>query len=79
MAKREHIRAVRHAADGAESLLAIFTSVTDELAAVQDEIADADTLVRAERELASANNSVKAAVAALRQWVTDTELGSVGG
>ena len=29
MAKREHIRAVRHAADDAESLLAIFASVTD--------------------------------------------------
>ena len=76
MSQREHIRAVRHAADGAESLLAIFASVTDELkAAVQDETADAATLVTAGRELASAKNSVKAAIAALRQWVANAEAG----
>jgi hypothetical protein len=35
MPKREHIRAVRHAIDPAESLLDIFTAVGDELAAVR--------------------------------------------
>jgi hypothetical protein len=74
MTKRQQIRAVRRAIGLAESLLAIFAAVADELAAVQDEIAASATLETVEGELASAKDSVEAALAALWQWVTDAEV-----
>ena len=78
MTKREQIRAVRRAIDLAEELLAIFAAVADELAAVQDEIAATARLDTAEGELASAKDSVEAALAALRQWVMDAKVDEDG-
>jgi hypothetical protein len=65
---------VRRATGLAEGLLAIFAAVADELAAAQDEIAASATLDTAEGELASAKDSVEAALASLRQWVTDAKI-----
>ena len=74
MTKREQMRAVRRAIGLAEALPPIFAAVADELAAAQDEIAASTTLETTEGELASATDSVEAALAALRQWVTDAEV-----
>jgi hypothetical protein len=74
MIKREQIRAARRALGFAEGLLAIFAAVADELAAIQDEIAASAMLEMAEGELASAKDSVEAALAALRRWVMDIEV-----
>ena len=78
MTKREQIRAVRRAIDLAEELLAIFAAVADELSAAQDEIAATASLDTAEGELASAKDSVEAALAALRQWVMDAKVDEDG-
>jgi hypothetical protein len=71
MADRQHIRAVRHVTDLAEQLLALIAEAADELSAIQDEIADETDLGTAQDRLASAKESAKVAVAALRQWLKE--------
>ena len=68
MANRERIRAVRRVTDLAESLIAAWAEVADELTAIQEEFADAAYLGTAQDRFASAKESAKVAVAALRQW-----------
>jgi hypothetical protein len=73
MANRQRIRAVRRVTDLAERLLAILAEGADELSAIQDEIADEAYLGTAQDRLASAKESAKAAVAALRQSLRAAE------
>ena len=78
MTKREQIRAVRRAIGLAEGLLPIFAAVAGELGAVQDEIATTAALEGAAGELASAQASVEAALAASRQWVMEAKVDEDG-
>ena len=73
MANRERIRAVRRVTDLAESLIAAWAEVADELTAIQDEIGDETFLSTAQDRLASAKESAEAALAALRQWLREAE------
>jgi hypothetical protein len=73
MANRQRIRAVRHVTDLAEALLADWAEVGDQLAAIQEGSADEIYLDTAQDRLASAKESAKAAVAALRQWLREAE------
>jgi hypothetical protein len=73
MANRQRIRAVRHVTDLAENMLVILAEVADELSAIQDEIVDEAYLGTAQDRLASAKESAKAAIAALRQWLRAAE------
>jgi hypothetical protein len=73
MANRQRIRAVRHVTDLAEALLADWAEVGDQLAAIQEGSADEIYLDTAQDRLASAKESTKAAVAALRQWLREAE------
>ena len=73
MANRERIRAVRRVTDLAESLIAAWGEVADELTAIQEEFADEAYLGTAQDRFASAKESAKAAVAALRQWLREAE------
>jgi hypothetical protein len=66
----EQVRAaVRHAADLGETMIAIIAEAADELAYVQDEIANDAYLTTAQHELASAKLRTEAAVARLREWL----------
>jgi hypothetical protein len=67
MAKRERIRAVRRVIGLVEALIDAFGEVADELAAIEDEIADAAFLGTAQDRLASAKDSAATALAPLRQ------------
>jgi hypothetical protein len=60
------------------SLIAAFAEVGDELAAIREEIADEAYLGTAQDRLASAKESAKAAVAALRQWLSEAEDNDAG-
>jgi len=73
MANRQRIRAVQRVTDLAESLVALIVEVGDELSAIQGEIADEAYLGTAQDRLASAKESAKAAIAALRQWLREAE------
>jgi len=73
MANHQRIRAVRRVTDLAESLIATAAEAGDELAAIQEEIAGDAYLGTAQDRLASAKESAKAAVAALRQWLGEAE------
>ena len=77
MAKLEHIRAVRRVIGLVEGLIAAFDEVADELAQMEDEVADT-----ANDRLASAKGAADAALAMLRQWAKDAEAtndGDAGG
>ena len=71
MANRQRIRAVRRVLDLAESLIAAFAEIADELAAIEKEITDEAYLGTAQNRLVSAKESAEAAVAALRQWLRE--------
>ena len=73
MAKRQRTRAVRRVTDLVENLIITLAEIGDELAAIDDEIADEAYLGTAQGGLASAQESAKAAVAALRQWLREAE------
>jgi hypothetical protein len=73
VAKRQRIRAVRRVTDLVENLITALAEVGDELAAYADEFADEAYLGTAQDRLASAKESAKAAVAALRQWLREAE------
>ena len=73
MAKRQRIRAVRRVTGLVENLITAFAEVGDELAAIDDEIADEAYLGTAQDRLASAKESASGAVAALRQWLREAE------
>ena len=68
MAKLERIRAVRRVIDLVEGLIAAFDEVADELAQMEDEVADAAMLSTVSDRLASAKVAADAALAMLRQW-----------
>jgi hypothetical protein len=78
MAKHERIRAVRRAIGLVEGLIAAFDEVADELAELDDEVADAAKLSTASDRLTSAKDSAEAALAALRQWAKDAEANDQG-
>ena len=73
MAKPEHIRAVRRVIGLVEGLIAAFDEVADELAQMEDEVADT-----ANDRLASAKGAADAALAMLRQWAKDAEANDDG-
>ncbi len=73
MANRQRMRAVRRVTDLAESLVALIAEAGDELAAIQEEIADEAYLGTAQDRLASAKESAEAAIAALLQWLREAE------
>jgi hypothetical protein len=68
MAKLERIRAVRRVIGLVEGLIAAFDEVADELAQVEDEVADT-----ANDRLAYAKGAADAALAMLRLWAKDAE------
>ena len=77
MPNHERIRAVRRVIGLVEGLIAAFDEVADELAQVEDEVADT-----ANDRLASAKGAADAALAMLRQWAKDAEAtndGDAGG
>ena len=78
MAKRGRIRAVRRAIGLVEGLIDAFDEVADELAAIEDEIADAAFLGTAQDRLASAKDGAAAALAPLRQWLKEAEANDEG-
>ena len=78
MAKRERIRAVRRVIGLVEGLIDAFDEVADELAAIEDEIADAAFLGTAQDRLASAKDSAATALAPLRQWLKEAEANDEG-
>jgi hypothetical protein len=61
-----------------EGLIAAFDEVADELAQIEDEVADAATLDTASDRLASAKDAADAALAILRQWAKDAEANDDG-
>ena len=73
MASRQRTRAVRRVTDLAEALMAANAEAGDELSTIQQKIADDAYLGTAQDRLASAKESTKAAVAALRQWLRGAE------
>ena len=77
MPNHERIRAVRRVISLVEGLIAAFDELADELAQMEDEVADT-----ANDRLASANGAADAALAMLRQWAKDAEAtndGDAGG
>jgi hypothetical protein len=68
MARLQRIRAVRRVIDLVEGLIAVFDEVADELAQMEDEVADAAMLSTVNDRLASARDAADAARAMLRQW-----------
>ena len=68
MPKLERIRAVRHVISLVENLIAAFDEVADELAQMEDEVADAAMLHTASDRPASAKDAADAALAMPRQW-----------
>ena len=73
MTKEQRIQAVQHVMDEAEILIAGFAEMADILAALDDKTADEAYLATAQGRLASAKESAKAAVAALRQWLKEAK------
>ena len=73
MANRQRIRAVQRVTDLAESLIADWTQVADELSAIQEKTGDEAYLATAQDRLTSARESADAAIAALRQWLREAE------
>ena len=78
MAKLERIRAVRRVIDLVEGLIAAFDEVADELAQMEDEVADAAMLSTVSDRLASAKVAADAALAMLRQWAKDADASDDG-
>jgi hypothetical protein len=78
MAKLERIRAVRSVIDLVEGLIAAFDEVADELAQMEDEVADAAVLSTVSDRLASAKVAADAALAMLRQWAKDADASDDG-
>ena len=77
MGKLERIRAVRRVISLVEGLIAAFDELADELAQMEDEVAD-----KANDRLASAKGAADTALALLRQWAKDAEAtndGDAGG
>jgi len=68
MPNHERIRAVRRVISLVEGLIAAFDELADELAQMEDEVADT-----ANDRLASAKGAADAALAMLRQWAKDAE------
>ncbi len=65
-------------AASSEGLIAAFDEVADELAEVQDEVADAAMLSTVSDRLASAKDAADAALAMLRQWAKDADANDDG-
>jgi hypothetical protein len=78
MAKLERIRAVRRVIDLVEGLIAAFDEVGDELAQMEDEVADAAMLSTVSDRLASAKGDADVALAMLRQGAKDAEANDDG-
>jgi hypothetical protein len=78
MAKRERIRAARRVIGLVEGLIDTFAEVADELAAIEDEIADAAFLGTPQDRLASAKDRAATALAPLRQWLKEAEANDEG-
>ena len=78
MRTEERIRAVRRVIGLVEGLIDAFDEVADELAAIEDEIADAAFLGTAQDRLASAKDSAATALAPLRQWLKEAEANGEG-
>jgi hypothetical protein len=78
VAKPERIRAVRRVIGLVEGLIAAFDEVADELAAVEDEVADAAMLSTASDRLGSAKDAAAVALAILRQGAKDAEANDDG-
>ena len=77
MPNHERIRAVRRVISLVEGLIAAFDELADELAQMEDEVADT-----ANDRLASAKGAADAALAMLRLWAKDAEAtndGDAGG
>ena len=73
MTKDQRIRAVQQVMDLAESWMAALAEMADILAALDDKTANEAYLGTAQDRLASAKESAKAAVAALRQWLKEAK------
>jgi hypothetical protein len=78
MIKDQRIRAVQQVMDWTESWMAALAEMADILAALDDKTADEAYLATAQGRLASAKESAKAAVAALRQWLKKAKNNDAG-
>jgi hypothetical protein len=78
MGRLERIRAVRRVVSLLEGLIAAFDEVADELAQMEDEVADAAMLSTVSDRLASAKVAADAALAMLRQWAKDADANDDG-
>jgi hypothetical protein len=78
MSKLGRIRAGRRVISLVEGLIAAFDEVADELAQMEDEVADGAMLNAASKRLQSSKDSAEVALAMLRQWAKDAEANNDG-